>query len=59
MTWQFRLRRHSDLSGFLFAKDELYRLDSMAGDGHHRGRGLDDCVAKEVQAELGVLVIPL
>ena len=31
----------------------------MAGDGHHCHRGLDDRVAEEVQAELGLLVVPL
>ena len=39
-------------------KGELYRLDSMAGDGHHGHRGVDDWIAKEVQAELGLLVVP-
>lgn len=31
----------------------------MAGDGHYCNRGLDDWIAKEVQAELGILVVPL
>lgn len=40
-------------------EDELYRLDSMAGDGYHSHRGVDDRIAEEVQAELGLLVVPL
>src|SRR5687767_6227890 len=31
----------------------------MAGDGHHCHRGVDDWIAKEVQAELGLLAVPL
>lgn len=31
----------------------------MAGDGHHCHRGLDDRIAEEVQAQLGLLVVPL
>ena len=30
----------------------------MAGDGHHRHRCVDDWFAEEVQAELGLLVVP-
>lgn len=31
----------------------------MARDGHHRYRGVDDRIAEKVQAELGLLVVPL
>ena len=37
----------------------MVELDSMAGDGRNGSRGLDDCVAKKVQTQLGVLAFPV